>query len=120
VTETDDYEPAVADALVQAAGLKSPVKISAELAELLKPNDFLTGLGIQYPERLKTVLGIVKANLVPNHGGPKETLPDTGVVIPLTIAKGPYIREEPISIRAAFTDDGGRKAILLTAILDSE
>jgi hypothetical protein len=120
VTDTNEDEQAVIDALVRASGLRHQVTVSAELAELLKPNAFLAGLGIRYEERLNTVLSIVKENLIPKNGGPAETLPDTSVVIPFTIVKGPYIREEPIGIRAVLTDDGGEAGILLSVIPDSE
>jgi hypothetical protein len=118
--ERNENEQAVVDGLVQALGLEHPVKVSDELSELLKPNEFLTGLGIQYSERLKTILEILKANLVPKNSGPKETLPGREIVIPLTIAKGPFIREDPISIRAGFINDGGKAEILLSVILDNE
>jgi hypothetical protein len=82
----------------------------------LKPNTFLTGLGIRYLERLKTVLSLLKGNLIPKDGGPGEMIPKNGIVIPLAVTKGPYIREELISIRAELTDDGGKAEILLTVV----
>jgi hypothetical protein len=120
VIEKNENEQTIMDSLVQALDLRHSVKVSAELSELLRPNAFLAGLGIQYSERLKTILQILKANMVPKNGAPEETLPGKGIVIHLTVTKGPFIREEPVSIMAELTDDDGKVEILLSAILDKE
>jgi hypothetical protein len=101
-------------------GIGLPVRVSPELATLLKPNAFTSGLGIKYAERLTAILGILKGSLVPKNCGPEGVLPPEGIVIPFTIATGPYIREEPVSIIAELTDDGDQQEILLTAILEEE
>ncbi|MDR2052052.1 MAG: hypothetical protein LBP80_01435 [Treponema sp.] len=118
--EASDDDQAMMSGIAQAVGFQHPIRISAELAETLKPNEYLAGLGIRFSERMKTILGILKGNLLPKNGSPEDTLPDKGIVIPLAITMGPYIREELISIRAELTDDGGREEILLTAILAQE
>jgi hypothetical protein len=118
--EASDDDQAMVSGIAQAAGFQYPVRVSVELAETLKPNEYLAALGIRFSERMRTILGILKGNLTPNNGGTKETIPGGEMVIPITIAKGPFIREEPVSVRAELTDDGGKAEILLTVILDTE
>jgi hypothetical protein len=103
-----------------ARGVRYPVRLSAELSELLKPNEFLEGLGITFSERLNAVLSVLKGNMVPKDGGPEEAVPGGGTVFPLALAKGPYIREELISIKAELTDDDGKVEIVLSAIPEQE
>jgi hypothetical protein len=113
-------EAAELNALAETMGLRYQVRLSTELSELLNPNSFMKGLGISYSERLKTIFGILRGTMVPGNGGVKETMPKGGTVIPLTIAQGPFIREELISLRAELSDDDGKAEILLTAILAQE
>ncbi|MDR0442143.1 MAG: hypothetical protein LBH44_01890 [Treponema sp.] len=108
------------NAIAETVGLPYPVRISNEISELLKPNAFLAGLGIQYEARINSVLGILKANMSSEHSGGKETMPKNGIIIPLPLVAGPYIREDMVSIKAELTDDGGTAEILLTAVLDTE
>jgi hypothetical protein len=117
---TNGEEAADTSVLAEATGLKYPVRLSPELLELLKPNSFLAEMGIRYDDRIKTILGLLKGNLIPKNGGPEEILPEKGIVIPLALTKGPYIREELVSIRAELKDDDGKVEILLTAILAQE
>jgi hypothetical protein len=98
--------------LAEEVGIPFPVSISPELSELLKPNTFLLGLGIEYSTRIKTVFEILKGNLIPKE----ECIPKDGIVIPFSLVKGPFIKEELISIRAEVKDDSCKKTILLTAI----
>lgn len=93
--------------LAQAAGLRFPVKVSAELSDLLTPNTFLRGLGISYTERIKTILEIIRGGMVSRKGA---------MVIPLTIVQGPFIREELVSLRAELAEDDGADEIRLTLI----
>jgi hypothetical protein len=118
--EASGDDQAMVSGIAQAVGFQHPIRISAELAETLKPNEYLAGLGIRFSERMKTILGILKGNLIPKNGGTKETIPGGEMVIPIALAKGPFIREEPVSIRAELTDDGGKAEILLTVILNTE
>ena len=103
--------------LAESMGIPFTVQVSSTLSEMLNPNKFLVGLGIDYIERIKTVLGILKENLIPKTGGLEEALPKKGIIIPFAVTKGPFIKEEVVSIKAELTDDGGGKSILLTAIL---
>jgi hypothetical protein len=106
--------------LSDAMGIPYRVCISQELSEHMKPNAFLSELGIQYLDRVKLVLGILKGNMIPKKKSQDEILPKRSQVIPLSLVKGPYITEEIISIKAEITDDGGKACILLTALLEEE
>jgi len=105
--------------LAHSMDLPYPVHVSQELSEQIMPNEFLTGLGIQYADRIKTILGILKGNMVPKEahfGG----MSNQGIVFPLALAKGPLIKEELISIRAELKEDGGEAVIVLTVIPEEE
>ena len=106
--------------LAKRIGLQYQVRLSSELSELLKPNEFLTGLGIQYSDRLNSIFTILKGSLIPKNSGSNETMSKNGIIIPIPVVKGPYIKEEMISIKAELTDDNGKAEILLTAILETE
>jgi len=116
-TDNEEEEIFLSEAAA-SIGLTYPVRISAELFETLKPNEFLTGLGIQYSDRIRAILGILKANLIPEDS--KESIPLNGIAIPIPIARGPYIREELISIKADLTEKDGKEEILLTVVLETE
>jgi hypothetical protein len=106
--------------LAKTLGVPYKVRISPELYELLKPNKFMAELGIQYSDRIKSILGVFKGNLIWKKKGREEAMPKDVIAFPLTFAKGPYIREEIITIKAELTDDAGTEGILLTAILEEE
>ena len=94
MTKTDSEESADINELAARMGLQYQVRISPELSELLKPNPFLNGLGIQFSDRINTVLGILKGNMIPGNAETEETMPKKGIVIPMPLAKGPYIRRK--------------------------
>lgn len=107
------------NALAKMMGLSQyPVRLSDDLIEKLRPNTFLSELGIQYTDRINNVLSLLKGNLTPDNG--KDTLPKDGINIPMTFVSGPYIREKYLTIKAEITDDNGEKVILLTAVLETE
>jgi hypothetical protein len=120
MSATSEEEEAEVSSMAEAMGLKHPVRFSRDLAELLKPNQFLAGMGIQYTDRINTILSILKGSVIPKSGGKEETIPDYGIVIPLAFTKGPYIREELVSIRAELMEDDGKAEILLTVIPNIE
>jgi hypothetical protein len=99
--------------LAESLGLPYRVDISPELVDQLKPNEFLTGLGIRYLERIKIILSILE-------GGRFYDSLKKGQVITYNFTKGPYIKEELITIRAELSDDGGGKVLKLTAILEKD
>ena len=108
------------NSLAESAGLPYQVRISQELSEQLTPNGFIAGLGIDYFERVKTIFGILRANMILKQDTQEAVLPQGSIVIPLSVAKGPYIREELLSIKAELTDDDGEKVISLTSILEED
>ena len=114
--KNDDDDDDNVNKIAELMGVPFKVQISAELKDLLKPNEFMADLGIQYFERIKNVLGALKENLIPINQDLEEKMPQEGVTIPLAMATGPFIKEELISIRAELTDGDGEAAILLTVI----
>jgi len=118
--KTNSKETSDLCALAEMAGIKYPIRLSPELSKLLEPNEFLAGLGIQFLDRINAIFSILKGSLIPKNSGKDETMPKGGIVIPIPLARGPYIREEMVSIKAELTDDGGKAEILLTAILETE
>ena len=103
--------------IAESMGLPYKVYISPELAEQLKPNEFISGLGIQYMDRITTVIGILKGQMLLQKTGYEETIPKNRQIIPLNLVKGPFIKEELITIKAEMSDEG---RILLTAVLEDE
>jgi hypothetical protein len=106
--------------LAESMGLPYQVYISSELKEQLKPNEFLSGLGIQYLDRIAAVLGLLKGHMLPQKAGLEDAVPKDRQIIPFNLAKGPYIKEELVSIKAELTDDGGGAVITLKAIPKEE
>lgn len=117
---TVDIDDEIVNALAETAGVPYPVCLSPELSALLKPNRFLSHIGIRYEERLKSVFSILKGNLIPKYGGEQESLPDEGITFDFTIVKGPFIREDPIVIKAELAEGDNMPHISLSAILMEE
>ena len=115
-TDNDDFIDV--KTLAKVIGLSFPVRLSTELSEALKPNGFLAELGIQYTERIKTVLSLLKGSMLPD--GSRETVPINGISFPMTIVKGPFIREDMISVKAELTEDSGKKEIVLSIVPEAE
>jgi len=113
MTQNYDEDANETNVLAKLIGLPYKVEVSQELTDLLKPNEFLAGLGIRYSERVKIILNSLKGNLVPETTWPKEGMPKEGVIIPLAMAKGPFIKEELVSISAELSDNGGEPRIRL-------
>jgi hypothetical protein len=117
MSETHDEVSVDVDSLAREQGMPYPVRLSESLENLLQPNEYLSGLGIRFSERIANVISVLKGNLIPRNGGPVETLPAYGVGIPYAITQGPFIREIPITIKAELhTDDSGKQEILLTVV----
>jgi hypothetical protein len=119
MNETNDEVSVDVSALARKQGIPYPVRLSESLKNLLRPNEFLSDLGIRFSDRAANIIGILKENLIPLIGKPSETIPAYGLGILYTITRGPFIREIPISIKAELhTDNGGNTEIVLTAIQD--
>jgi hypothetical protein len=120
VDETENnFEPEV-NGIAKSLGIPHLIRISDELQLALKPNEFLGGLGIRFNDRVKNVLEVVKAGLIPHGGGPEEALPGKGLAIPFVFTQGPFIREVPVSIKAELQKDkGGRDELAVCPEEDS-
>jgi hypothetical protein len=102
-------------------GIPTPIKLAPELNNMLRPNDYLKGLGITFAERIDNIVGFVFENLVPFEGGPEEVMPDKPMRIPYAIAQGPFIREVPVLIQAKLEkDDKGKSEIMLSLVPEEE
>ena len=118
--QNNSFDPDDLNEIAQTTGVPYSIHISPELSELLKPSDFLSNMGIEYSERVKNILSILRGNLFPKSDGLKEAVPQKGLAIPYALAKGPFIREELIAIKAELLDDGGGEAILLSVVLEDD
>jgi hypothetical protein len=116
MTKNYDDEANETNVLAKMTGLPYKVDVSPELMELLKPNEFLEGLGIHFSERIKIILNSLKGGFVPGKRYPEEGMPKGGVSIPFAITKGPFIKEELISVSAVLTDNGGEARISLAVV----
>jgi hypothetical protein len=106
--------------IARGQGINQPVRVSAALADLLQPNQFLSDWGIRFPERMDNILSILKGMLVPHNGGPEETLPPDGIGIPITLTQGPFIREIPLTIRVNSARGADGETELLLSIVHDE
>jgi len=115
---SNNTEPDI-DAIVSALGILYPVRLSDTLHEVLKPNEFLSELGIRFDDRLRNMLSTIKEGFVPSNGIPDEKLPETGLIVPFMVTQGPFIREVQFGIKAELQkDDDGRSELFLTVIQD--
>ncbi|PKL23543.1 MAG: hypothetical protein CVU43_16425 [Chloroflexi bacterium HGW-Chloroflexi-5] len=82
--------------LARSEGLPCSVQLSSSLAERLRPNEYLKGIGYTYSSRLSNLLAILRSE---HHSGSQQCGPkETPHAIPFIISTGPFIREELISI----------------------
>ena len=97
-------------------GLEYPVAVSAGLARLLRPSEYLETLGVSFEERTKLLLSVVRQSLVPGSGGSAAGCDEEKLMIPFIITRGPRITEELISVEAVVHggDDGGRVITLFS------
>jgi hypothetical protein len=116
MTQNYDEDANETNVLAKLIGLPYKVDVSQELKDLLIPNEFLVGLGIRYSERIKIILNSLKGRLIPKTEGMEEAIPKEGVVFPLALATGPFIKEELVSISAELTDNDGEARISLTVV----
>ena len=106
--------------LAKSLGFSYRILISQELYEQLKPNEFLAGLGIQYLDRIETILGILNGNMIEGAESPEEAIPKQKESIYFNLAKGPFIKEELVSIKPELMEDRGETVILLKAVPKEE
>ena len=89
IQKHDDNDANTVNELAKTTGLPYLVRLSNEVAELLKPNGFLAGLGIRHDDRINSLLNLLKGGLVPENTGLKDTIPGDGVIfsVPLVTNK---------------------------------
>jgi len=116
VINDEEYEDL--SELAKSNGIPYQVYMSKELFNLLKPNDFLSKLGIQFNDRSNAILSILRGNLLTESN--KEIIPKDGITIPTLITKGAFIREELILIKSEIVNNNDNKNILLSVIIDTE
>jgi len=115
----DNDESTEVNDFAESMGLRYPVCLSNELSEVLKPNEYLSGLGINFNDRVNTILSILRGSLKPGLSS-DERIPKNGIIIPIPIVNGPYIKEEMVSVKAEMYDGDGKETILLTVIRETE
>jgi hypothetical protein len=121
MVQNNSYDADHVSKMAESMGLPYQIRISQELIDLLNPNEFLAGLGIHYADRIKMIFTCLKGGLTPKEpGSEEEAVPKEGIIIPLTLVKGPFIKEELVSVKAELTDDGSGKTILLAAIHEED
>jgi hypothetical protein len=112
-----EIEPTDVSAVAEKYGIPCRVKVAIPLVELLKPNEYLSSLGIQFSERIDNIMHYLLGHLLPVDGGPDVVIPDEGVTIPYTLTQGPFVREVPITIRAKRQKDGEGKTEIVLSIV---
>jgi hypothetical protein len=83
-------------------GITMPVVISTPLAEQLTPNPYLASLGLSLEQRITNLLKLLRANL-DTSGNPS---PEKRYAIPLSLVRGPFIREDSQVIIAVVHQNG--------------
>lgn len=102
-------------------GISLPVAMGVSLARELEPNQFLSTFGITFEERIGNVLKVLKAHFVPEAGTGREGLPDSALVFPFIVLKGPLIKEELLSVMAVIhSGDDGESVVTLTVLQDED
>jgi hypothetical protein len=96
----------VSDA-ARALGMEMSVALALPLAHELEPSNFLARYGLAFDDRVENLLKVLHlyVNDVAN--------PDR-VIFPITLTKGPLIREELIEVLALVErDEQGRRTVTL-------
>jgi hypothetical protein len=99
------------------AGIEMPVEIDGMLLEELTPAPFLVSLGISLEARIDNLLGLVKASLTAQNGF--DGTEETKTCLPFTVVKGPFVREDCLSVMAEINrEEGGCPVITLAKAID--
>lgn len=107
--------------LAEAEGIEFPVAVSAGLAQILEPNQFLTTFGINFEERVSNILKVLHGHFVPSPDGECDDLPGGRLVFPFIVLRGPLIKEDLISVLAVVhPGDGGDPVVTLMTARDAE
>ncbi|GHU27539.1 hypothetical protein FACS1894172_03270 [Spirochaetia bacterium] len=79
----------------EEAGITNPVVIDSGLLKMMTPNPYLASIGVSLEERIKNLLGLVKANL---HTGKDSEKVEKKYYIPFMVLKGPLVKEDFLSV----------------------
>jgi hypothetical protein len=98
----------------QEVGLSYPVAVTASLAKNLRPNEFLSSLGISFEDQTRMLLQLIRERIVPHPEGIPEENEGEKLIVPFIVLKGPLIKEELISVLVMVHDgDDGEPVITL-------
>jgi hypothetical protein len=100
----------------EKAGISSPVVIDGSLLKMMTPNPYLASIGVSLEERIKSLLGLVKANLKAEKDSEK---PDKKYYIPFMVLKGPLVKEEFLSVIAQVETKGGDRTVITLSQADN-
>ena len=91
----------------RALGLEMSVALALPLAHELEPSSFLARYGLAFDDRVENLLKIL-------HLYVNEVSNPDRVIFPITLTKGPLIREELIEVLALVErDEQGRRIVTL-------
>jgi len=98
-------------------GLEYPVAVTANLARLLRPTEYLKTLGVSFEERTTMLLSLVRQSLTPGSAQAAGGHEGGKLMIPFIITRGPLIKEELISVEVVLGEgDDGKGAITLFSL----
>ncbi|GHV48200.1 hypothetical protein AGMMS49546_38570 [Spirochaetia bacterium] len=100
----------------EEAGITSPVVIDSGLLKLLTPNPYLASIGVSLEERIKNLLGLVKANL---HTGKDSEKVEKKYYIPFMVLKGPFVKEDFLSVIVDIETKGEDRTVITLAPADN-
>ncbi|GHV47985.1 hypothetical protein AGMMS49546_38150 [Spirochaetia bacterium] len=100
----------------EEAGITSPVVIDSGLLKLLTPNPYLTSIGVSLEERIKNLLGLVKANL---HTGKDSEKVEKKHYIPFMVLKGPFVKEDFLSVIVDVETKGEDRTVITLSPADN-
>jgi hypothetical protein len=86
-----------------------PVPIDPVLMEALTPNSYLSSMGITREQRETNIRRLANAVIKP-----AAVSGDFQTQIQFMVAKGPYIKEEFLTVNVSFKDNDGTAAIVLS------
>ena len=86
-----------------------PFSINSELLEVLTPNEYLASMGITREKREEKIKQLANAVIKPN-----EIPDDFQTQIPFMIIKGPFIKEEFLTVNINKKEISGKSLFILS------
>jgi hypothetical protein len=100
----------------EEAGITSPVVIDSSLLKMMTPNPYLASIGVSLEERIKNLLGLVKANLKTDKDSEKS---DKKYYLPFMVLKGPLVKEDFLSVIVNVETEGGNRMVITLSPADN-